>query len=123
MTFLQLTSTAVRHFARSLPRLFSCCQVLLAVVILAAPGASLLERQEVESSESSVPIEESEGCSEYLAMDRRAPARRELKRTTDAFVLKRLTDVRARFHKSNSRPGPFVSGHCLANGLRTPLRC
>ena len=120
MIFLQLTSVAVRHFARLLPRLFRSCQVLLAVVILAVPCASLLECPEVESSESSVPIEDD---SEYLATNRRAPARRALKRTTDAFVLKRLTDVRARFQASYLQPGRFVSGHCLANGFRAPLRC
>ena len=123
MTFLRLTSIAVRRFGRSVLRLSNCRQMILATAILASPCAGFFEGQEVESPESSTPVEERGDGSELLATAGAAPTRRSLERTTSAFGLKRDTDGSTRLHASHLRLGRFVSGHRLANGLYAPLRC
>ena len=123
MTFLRLTSIAVRRFGCSVLRLSNCGQMILATAMLALPCAGFFEGQEVESPESSTPVEERGDCPEFLATAGVAPTRRSRERTTSEFGLKRDSDGSIRLHASHLRPGRFVSGHRLANGLCAPLRC
>ena len=123
MTFLRLTSIAIRRLRRLLPHSLNCWQVLLAAVMLVAPGASLLEGQEVELTESSAPVEERGDCSEFFATPGAALTRRSWGRATSAFGWKRFFDGGIRFPASHPRSERFVSGHRLANGLCAPRLC
>lgn len=123
MTFLRLTSIAGRRFGRFVLRASNCWQVVLAAAMLVSPCAGLLQGQEGELTESSTPVDEQEDCSEFLVTTRTAPTRRPLGRTTSELRLKRDSDGGTRHRATPLRPGRFVSGHRLANGLRAPLRC
>ena len=124
MAFLPLTTLiAVRHFGRSVLRISSCWQVVLAAVMLVSPCAGFFEGQEVELTESSTPVEERGENSEFLETAESIPIRRTLGRATDAFGWKWISSDSIRLRASNQRPKRFVAGHRLANGLRAPLRC
>lgn len=123
MTFLRLTSIAVRRCGRFVLRVSSCWQIVLAAVMLASPCAGFFEGQEVELTESSVPAEERGDCSEFLAVAGSVPSRGTFERTTSPWGGNRASVDCARFRSSDPRPGRFVTGHRLANGLRAPLRC